>query len=484
MQAYIDSICSRSSPPTATAVRPTKSALLLQLHQQKRRHQLDEEAAHELALRTGQRKEWGLSSQKQRHSSSNAGRRAVQRSQRTMSLPPSSSFLLSTNAAPWLRRSPTSRLKRMPCPFGLPPTSPSQSQQPQQQNLATDSVRVWTPFSATAASAHTPRREHVKQQPVPFSSEHDSVLDTSSSPLGNSPWHPLFSNSPSPATSPLAFRWPVRQVKGKKDDEGTELKYDLLAETTKRLPVSLSSSSPRAVWATWHPSQQQQQQQSLPKGPSTQDKATSPARLAPSHVRASSAKAARSVVEAWQRCPSDTHRSSPTRRHSASVTVVPQLPHHHSRLRGTPSSLRDLHHSLVRHLQVRSRVAAAADAAAVAAVHPQSTKVKNSEGGEGEATAKAGATLADTTAAIVQLWRATCVLHRSLANERTSLCVNETVDEENGSGRGARCVKVVPWAPKDRRAVSTRAYLYMNEEVKQEGERDTRGCRCKDPLSV
>lgn len=405
----------------------------------------------------------------------------MQRSQRTMPLPPSSSsFLLSTNAAPWLRRSPTSRLKRTPCPYGLPPTSPSKSQQPQQQNLATDSVRVWTPFSAIAASAHTPQREHVKQQPVPFSSEHDSVLDTSSSPLGNSPWHPLFSKSPSPATSPSAFRWPVRQVEGEKDDEGTELKYDLLAETTNYLPVSLSSSSPRAVWATWHPSQQQQQ--SLPKGPSTQDKSTSPARLAPSHVRASSAKAARSVVEAWQRCPSDTHRSSPTRRHSASVTVVPQLPHHHSRLRGTPSSLRDLHNSLVRHLQVRSRVAAAADAAAVAKVHPQSTRGKNSEGGEGEATAKAGAALADTTAAIVQLWRATCMLHRSLVNGRTSLCVSETVHEESGSRRGARCVEVVPWAPKGRRAVSTRAYLYMNEEVNQEGERDTRGYPCKDPL--
>ncbi|KPA78543.1 hypothetical protein ABB37_06144 [Leptomonas pyrrhocoris] len=216
MQAYIDSICSRSPPSTAAAVRPTKSALLLQSRQLERKRQLDERAAHDQALQAGKGASlWGLPFSKQRSDSRSRVRPAQPRPHRLLHSAASSFFASSTsrtqrNASPpasaaSLRRGSNTGPQRTPRPLGLPPTSPSQRQQ-QQHNQ----IRMWTPFSSVPLSGQrTPGREQRLPQEGARSSARDPLND-SSSLLKSSPWHPLFTHSPSPAASPSAPQRPGR----------------------------------------------------------------------------------------------------------------------------------------------------------------------------------------------------------------------------------------------------------------------------------
>ncbi|KPI82668.1 hypothetical protein ABL78_8319 [Leptomonas seymouri] len=218
MQAYIDSICKRSPPRTAVAVQHTKSALLLQSHQLERKRRLDEEAARERTLQTGRGNLlWGLRFHKQRNGSSRNVRHAGVLNQHTPSPfePPSS--LTSGNpsahepATP-LRPSLRSKSKRTLRQLGLPPTSPSPRPQ---QNKA----RAWTPLSFSDRTAQlTPGRnpQRRQQRTALLPSTRDSFND-SPSPT-TSPWHSLFSNSPSPSASSMS-RWPVHHRR-EEEDEG------------------------------------------------------------------------------------------------------------------------------------------------------------------------------------------------------------------------------------------------------------------------
>jgi hypothetical protein len=197
MHAYIDSICSRTSPPTAAAVRPTKSALLLQSHQLERMRQLDEKAAQELALQTGKgRPVWGWTAATHRGNSTKpVQRQAAWLRQRDPSpssfsssaVPPRTSHTLSPRKPPAACRT-TAWPKRSPHPLGLPPTSPTL----RHRDTSANGARAWTPF---AAAHHTPHRRQPPMAAAPSPHPHGSPPA--------SPWHPLFSASPSPETSPM-----------------------------------------------------------------------------------------------------------------------------------------------------------------------------------------------------------------------------------------------------------------------------------------